>query len=68
MRSNLKRVYEFPTSLDQRIEIVEREIDRQTALIANLTRYGHGTTVANTRMVYLLTTINDLLQTKIEAS
>ena len=31
MRSNLKRVYEFPTSLDQRIEIVEREIDRQTA-------------------------------------
>jgi len=66
MRSNLKRVYEFPTSLDQRIWIVEREIDRQAATIASLTSDGHETTDAKRHLVHLLTRLNTLLQ-EIEA-
>jgi hypothetical protein len=73
MRSNLKGVYEFPegvyqfpTSLDQRIEAAQREVDRQEATIDVLKNDGHETADASRHLIKLLTTLDTLLQMKIE--
>ena len=68
MRSNVKRLYEFPTLLDQRIEIAEREIERQAATIASLTRDDHETEDASRHLSALLMKLDDLLRMKIKAS
>ena len=67
MRSNLASRYEFPPPLDQQIEFLQREIEKQEATLASLTEEGHETTDAQRRLVYLLTTLNELLRMKIEA-
>ena len=66
MRSNLKGRYDFPTALDQRIEATQRGVEKQEATLASLTDNSHETTDARRRLVYLLTTLNDLLRMKIE--
>jgi hypothetical protein len=66
MRSNLKP-YEFPTSFDQQIEAARREVEKQEATITVLTSEGHETTDASRYLIKLLTTLDTLLQLKIEA-
>ena len=67
MRSNVKRLHEFPTVLDQRIKIAEREIERQAATIASLTRDDHETEDASRHLNALQIKLNDLLRMKIKA-
>ena len=67
MRSNLNRVYELPTSLDQRIEIAEREIERQETTLATLASDGHETTDASRHLVDLLRALTGLIRMKTEA-
>jgi hypothetical protein len=67
MRINVKRLYEFPTSLDQQIEAAQREVERTDATIAVLKSDGHETADASRHLIKLLTTLDTLLQLKIEA-
>ena len=45
---------------------MQREIEKQEATLASLTEEGHETTDAKKRLVFLLTTLNDVLRMKIE--
>ena len=67
MRSNVKHLYESPTSLDQQIEAALGEVQRQNATIARLESEGHEITDATQHLVALLIKLNDLLKMKIEA-
>ena len=67
MSDNLASPYELPSTLDQRIEVVQREIKKQQAMLASLTGDGHETTDASRHLVDLLTTLTGLVQMKIEA-
>ena len=60
-------VYDFPPSLDQRIEIAEKEIEMQNATIASLQRDGHVTTDASRQLGALLVKLRALLKMKIAA-
>jgi hypothetical protein len=66
MRSNLANLYVSPPSLDEQIQFMQREIDKQEATLASRTEEGHETTDAKKRLVFLLTTLNDVLRMKIE--
>ena len=68
MHSNVKRLCEFPTLLDRRIEIAEMEIERQAATIASLRRDDHETEDASRHLSALLIKLNDLLRMRIKAS
>ena len=66
-RSNVKRVHESPTSLDQQIEAAQGEVERQDATIARLKSEGLEITDATQHLVALLIKLNDLLKMKIDA-
>jgi hypothetical protein len=60
-------LYESPPILDERIVVLQSEIQKQQSTLASLTGDGHETTDAKMRLVYLLKTLDALLRMKIEA-
>jgi hypothetical protein len=52
--------------LDQQIKAAQNEVEKQEATIAVLKSGGHETADASRRLIVLLTTLNTLLQMKIE--
>ena len=67
MPSNLASLHVSAPSLDQQIDFAQREIEKQEATIISLTTDGHETADASRHLIGLLTTLDTLLQTKIEA-
>ena len=72
MAYNIASLYEFPTSTrqscDQQIEAARREVEKQEATITVLTSEGHETRDASRHLIKLLTTLDTLLQLKIETT
>jgi hypothetical protein len=67
MADNLTSLYDSPPILDERIVVLQREIQMQESTLASVMGDGHDTTDAKRHLVNLLTTLTALLQMKIEA-